>query len=111
MQGQISGGFEPLQFCWWPIYHISALQCFGSHEGGSLNCPQTAPGWRLFALILQEATQAAGFRRTRAKLLNLLVNNSESSAEIRRSSVSNPVFLKGCMSWDLEGAGCVLSDE
>lgn len=44
-------GVELLQYCWWPIYHISALQCFGSHEGGSLNCPKTASGWRLFPRI------------------------------------------------------------
>lgn len=42
------GGWRAPSSCWWPIYHISALQCFGSHEGGSLNCPKTAAGWRLF---------------------------------------------------------------
>ncbi|MEQ2218379.1 hypothetical protein XENOCAPTIV_002395 [Xenoophorus captivus] len=34
-----------------PIYHISALQCSSSREGGSLNCPKPPPVRRLFSFI------------------------------------------------------------
>lgn len=60
---------------WWPIYHIPALQCFGSHEGGSLKCPKTASGWRLFSLLsVGDETHVLFIRRHRSKLLELLVS-------------------------------------
>lgn len=35
------------------VAHLSYLRLlvFSSHEGGSLNCPKTPPGWRLFPFI------------------------------------------------------------
>lgn len=58
---------------WWPIYHIPALQCFCSHEGGSLKCPKTASGWRLFSLLSvgdeTHETHVLFIGRHRSKLL------------------------------------------
>ena len=125
-------GLSSLWYCWWPIYHISALQCFGSHEGGSLNCPKTAPGWRLFPPLSAGRQDTRAIYRTSrgAKTSNnLLVNifyyyyyerflflplKKKSLVSISiHNSVCVFFFFSSMAAWAgiFEGAGCVLSDE
>lgn len=46
------------------VAHLSYLRppVFQSHEGGSLNCPKTPPGWRLFPFICRRQDARAIYR-------------------------------------------------
>ena len=122
-------GLSSLWYCWWPIYHISALQCFGSHEGGSLNCPKTAPGWRLFPPLSAGRQDTRAIYRTSrgAKTSNNLLVNIfyyyyyerflflplKKKVLFRFQFITVCVyfffFFYGCMSWDFRRGGlCVV---
>ena len=114
------GGGGLLSFCWWPIYHISALRL--SAPWGRLfkwphDSPRLAPSAppTPFTSSAGDETHVLFIGLRRNKLLELQVNNKYS---LKKSSavcvcvccVCVCVRARRCMSW-FKGAGCARCDE